>query len=42
MLFVSPLPDLAIGLVVVGIAIKGGFEILKLARDDGLRPSQAD
>jgi Co/Zn/Cd efflux system component len=42
MLFVSPLPALAIGLVVVGIAVKGGFEILKLARDGGLRPSQAD
>lgn len=33
MLFHSPLPDLVIGLVVVGIALKGGWEILEQARD---------
>lgn len=33
MVFNSPLPDLAIGLVVVGIALKGGWEILEQARD---------
>ena len=32
MLWKSPLPDLAIGLVVVGIGIRGGWEILKQAR----------
>lgn len=31
-LFKSPLPDLLIGLVVVGIALKGGWEILEQAR----------
>lgn len=33
MLFDSPLPDLLIGLVVVGIALKGGWEILEEARE---------
>lgn len=33
MLLNSPLPDLVIGVVVVGIAIKGGWEILELARE---------
>lgn len=32
MIFKSPLPDLLIGLVVVGIVIKGGWEILEHAR----------
>ena len=31
-LFKSPLPDLLIGLVVAGIALKGGWEILEQAR----------
>src|SRR3546814_8875584 len=31
--FKSPLPDLLIGLVVAGIALKGGWEILAQARD---------
>ena len=30
--FKSPLPDLLIGLVVAGIALKGGWEILEQAR----------
>ena len=33
MLFKSPLPDLLIGLLVAGIVIKGGWEILKQARE---------
>ncbi len=33
MVFKSPLPDLLIGIVVAGIALKGGWEILKQARD---------
>ena len=33
MVFKSPLPDLLIGLVVAGIALKGGWEILEQARD---------
>lgn len=33
MLFDSPLPDLLIGLVVVGIVLKGGYEILEHARE---------
>ncbi len=33
MLFKSPLPDLLIGIVVVGIVLKGGWEILKHARE---------
>ena len=33
MFFASPLPDLLIGLVVVGIALKGGWEILEEARE---------
>jgi Co/Zn/Cd efflux system component len=33
MLFKSPLPDLLIGLVVAGIVIKGGWEILERARE---------
>ena len=33
MIFKSPLPDLLIGLVVVGIVLKGGREILKEARE---------
>lgn len=32
MLFRSPLPDLLIGLVVVGIVLKGGWDILREAR----------
>lgn len=39
----SPLPDLIIGLIVVGIAFKGGLEIWKQARnsrqDEAARPS---
>lgn len=34
-LFKSPLPDLLIGIVVVGIVVKGGWEILKQAREAG-------
>ncbi|MFT0546270.1 cation transporter [Allopusillimonas ginsengisoli] len=37
-LFQSSLPDLLIGLVVVAIALKGGWEILEQARD-ALRPA---
>ena len=33
MLFGSPLPDLVIGLVVVAIGVKGGFEILEHAQE---------
>lgn len=33
MFFRSPLPDLIIGLVVVGIVLKGGWDILKEARE---------
>lgn len=33
MLFNSPLPDLIISLITVGIVLKGGWEILKEARD---------
>ncbi len=33
MLFKSPLPDLLIGLVVVGIVLKGGWDILEEARE---------
>lgn len=33
MIFRSPLPDLIIGLVVVGIVLKGGWDILKEARE---------
>lgn len=33
MVFNSPLPDLLIGLVVVGIVLKGGWEILEQARE---------
>jgi Co/Zn/Cd efflux system component len=33
MLFASPLPDLIIGLVVGGLVLKGGWEILREARD---------
>lgn len=33
MFFASPLPDLIIGLVVGGLVLKGGWEILKEARD---------
>lgn len=33
MLFKSPIPDLLIGLLVVGIAVRGGFEILEQARE---------
>jgi Co/Zn/Cd efflux system component len=33
MFFKSPLPDLIIGLVVVGIVLKGGWDILKEARE---------
>ncbi|RIK63147.1 MAG: cation transporter [Planctomycetota bacterium] len=33
MLLKSPLPDLAIGIVVAGIVIKGGWEILEHARE---------
>lgn len=33
MVFDSPLPDLLIGLVVVGIIVKGGWEILEKARE---------
>lgn len=33
MVFGSPLPDLVIGLVVLGIVIKGGWEILEHARE---------
>ena len=32
MLLKSPLPDLIIGIIVVGIGIKGGWEILEQAR----------
>jgi Co/Zn/Cd efflux system component len=32
MVFRSPLPDLLIGLVVVGVVLKGGWEILEAAR----------
>lgn len=32
MLFGSPIPDLVIGLVIVAVAMKGGFEILKHAK----------
>lgn len=35
MVFESPLPDLLIGLVVVGIVLKGGWEILEDAREAG-------
>ncbi|NIJ43153.1 hypothetical protein FHS78_003465, partial [Parvibaculum indicum] len=44
MLFGSPLPDLIIGLVVGGIVIKGGWDILEEAREaprEGL-PSRKD
>jgi len=33
MIFASPLPDLIIGLLVVGIVLKGGWEILNEARE---------
>ncbi|GIW86326.1 MAG: hypothetical protein KatS3mg108_0650 [Isosphaeraceae bacterium] len=33
MVFKSPLPDLLIGLVVVGIVLKGGWDILGEARE---------
>ncbi|MEO2092269.1 MAG: hypothetical protein ABGY75_22670 [Gemmataceae bacterium] len=33
MAFKSPLPDLLIGLVVVGIVLKGGWDILGEARE---------
>lgn len=33
MIFKSPVPDLVIGLIVVGISIKGGMEILKEANE---------
>jgi len=33
MFFASPLPDLIIGLVVGGLVLKGGWEILQEARD---------
>ena len=40
----SPVPDLVIGLVVVGIVLKGGWEILKEAREarDLYRETQDD
>lgn len=34
MIFKSPIPDLMIGLIVVGISIKGGIEILKEANEE--------
>ncbi len=41
MVFKSQLPDLLIGLVVVGIVVKGGWEILSQARE-AIRGAEAD
>lgn len=41
MFFKSPLPDLVIGLIVAGIVLKGGWDILKEAREAQRHPPSA-
>lgn len=42
MLFDSSLPDLTVGLVVAGIVLKGGWDILKEAREESAGQSNTN